>query len=98
MACMGETCGAVTGAFMVIGLKFGKTRPDDEAAKDRTYALVKKFAEEFKAKNSSLVCRELLGCEIGTVEGKRIFDECNYKDKRCSKFVEDAATILEEIL
>ena len=39
MARMAETCGAVTGALMVIGLKHGKARPDDNDARDRTYAL-----------------------------------------------------------
>jgi C_GCAxxG_C_C family probable redox protein len=29
MARMGETCGAVTGAFMLIGLKHGNVKPDD---------------------------------------------------------------------
>jgi C_GCAxxG_C_C family probable redox protein len=98
MARMAETCGAVTGALMVIGLKHGKTRPDDADAKDKTYALTREFVERFKARHSSIVCRELLGCDIGTEEGKRIFDERMYKDTRCAKFVADAATILEEIL
>ena len=43
MARLAETCGAVTGAFMIIGLKHGRTRPEDEAAKERTYALVQEL-------------------------------------------------------
>ncbi|KAF5433925.1 putative redox-active protein [Candidatus Methanophagaceae archaeon] len=40
---MGETCGAVTGAFMVLGVKYGKTRIEDERAKEKTryYSLSK---------------------------------------------------------
>ena len=34
----GNTCGAVTGALMVIGMKYGRTSPEDLAAKDKTYA------------------------------------------------------------
>jgi len=98
MARRAETCGAVTGALMVIGLKHGKARPDDNDAKDRTYALAGEFVERFKARHSSIVCRELLGCDIGTSEGKQTFDENKYEETRCSKFVADAATILEEIL
>ena len=44
MGRMGETCGAVTGAFMVIGLRYGKTRIEDERAKreeTRYYSLSK---------------------------------------------------------
>jgi len=35
----GETCRAVTGALMVIGLKCGKMATEDDKAKERTYAL-----------------------------------------------------------
>ena len=98
MARMAETCGAVTGTLMVIGLKHGKARPDNDAAKQKTYALAREFVERFKAKHGTIVCRELLGCDIGTEEGKRVFDENQYEEKRCAKFVADAAMILEEIL
>jgi len=98
MARMAETCGAVTGAFMVIGLKYGKTEASDEKAKDKTYNLVKEFVSKFKTRNNSIVCKELLGCDISTAEGTKEF-----KDKRliatlCPKFVQDAAEIIEEIL
>jgi C_GCAxxG_C_C family probable redox protein len=98
MAFMAETCGAVTGALMVIGLKHGKTRPGDDYARDMTYDLTLEFVERFKAKHGTIVCRELLGCDIGTEEGKRSYDEQQYEEKLCAKFVEDAAMILEEIL
>ncbi len=98
MARMGDTCGAVTGAFMAIGLKHGNTELEDEVSKAKTYALVREFVERFKARHSSIVCRELLGCDVGTPEGKQMFDEQGLKDTRCKKFVEDAAKILEEIL
>jgi C_GCAxxG_C_C family probable redox protein len=98
MAGMADTCGAVTGAFMAIGLKYGKTKLDDEEAKKKTYSLVAEFVERFKARHSSIVCRELLGCDISTPEGKRTFEDNKLKDAKCRKFVQDAAEILEEIL
>jgi C_GCAxxG_C_C family probable redox protein len=98
MAGMADTCGAVTGAFMVIGLKYGKTKLDDDEAKKRTYSLVGEFVERFKARHSSIVCRQLLGCDIGTPEGKQTFEANKLKDVKCRKFVQDAAEILEEIL
>ena len=98
MARMGETCGAVTGAFMVIGLKHGKVRTDDDDARTKTYALVREFVDRFRAKHSTIVCRDLLGCDIGTTEGKQEYDEKGYGETRCVKFVEDAVTILEEIV
>ena len=98
MAGMGDTCGAVTGAYMVIGLKYGKTKPEDEEAKRKSYSLAREFVERFKAMNSSIVCRELLGCDLSTSGGKQMFDDNKLKDRLCMKFVEDGAKILDEIL
>ena len=94
MARMGETCGAVTGAFMVIGLKYAK----DKESKEKLYGLVNKFAEEFKLRNGSILCKELLGCNIGTPEGMKAVKEKGLIDTLCPKLVKDAAEILEEIL
>jgi len=98
MAGMAETCGAVTGAFMVIGLKYGKIKPEDEESKRRAYALVKEFVKKFRAKNSSIVCNKLLGCDISTSQGMQEFKDKDFINALCPKFVENAVEILEEIL
>jgi C_GCAxxG_C_C family probable redox protein len=98
MARMGETCGAVTGAFMVIGLKHGNARVEDKQAKERAYSLVKEFVDRFKSRNGSIVCRELLGCDISTPEGRDLAEEQNLFATLCPKFVQDAAEIIEQIL
>ena len=92
-----ETCGAVTGALMVLGLKHGAVSPDREA-KERVYEQVREFAKRFKARNGSLLCRELLGCDIGTPEGLQQAGEADFVSKICPKFVRDAAEILDEML
>ena len=93
MARMGEVCGAVTGAFMVLGLKYAK----DKESKEKLYALVNEFAEKFKTRNGSILCKELLGCNIGTVAGMKAVKEKGLIDTLCPKLVRDAAEILEEI-
>jgi len=98
MARMAETCGAVTGAFMVIGLKYGKTKVNDEKAKDKTYDFVKEFVSRFKARNNSIICKELLGCDISTDEGVKEFKDKRLITTLCPKFVQDAAEIIEEML
>jgi len=98
MGRMGETCGAVTGAFMVIGLKYGKTKVEDEQTKERAYNLVKEFVDKFRSRNGSIVCRELLGCDISTPDGMKIIREKKLITTLCPKFVQDAAEIIEQIL
>ena len=98
MARMGETCGAVTGAFMAIGLKYGKAVVTDDEARVKTYNKVNEFVEEFKARNNTIVCKELLGCVLSTPEGAKMANEKNFHTTICPKFVADAAEILEKIL
>lgn len=98
MGRMAETCGAVTGASMVIGLKYGKTRVEDEQTKEKAYSLVKEFVDKFKSRNGSIICRELLGCDISTPRGMALAKEKKLIDTLCPKFVQDAAEIIEQIL
>ena len=97
MGRMAECCGAVTGALMVLGLKYGGTSPDREA-KEAAYARVREFAHRFKAHHGSLVCRDLLGCDISTVEGREIAGQKSLFTTICPTLVRYAAEILEEIL
>lgn len=92
---MGETCGAATGAFMVLGLMFD---PDDVDARDKMHALTHEFAERFKLYRGSLVCRELIGCEIYTPEGKEYFKQSNLRADVCEQLVREAAAITQELL
>jgi C_GCAxxG_C_C family probable redox protein len=95
---MGDTCGALTGSFMVIGLKHGKTRSGDEEAREKTYELVNRFSESFKARNKSVLCRDLLGHDLSTEEGRENAAEQNLFLTLCPRFVKDAGEILEEML
>ena len=84
---------SVTGAFMVIGLKYGRTRTDDREAKMKTAQKEVDFAEKFKARHGSIDCTELIGCNIGTMQG---YEEAKKKDlfkQLCPKYVISAAEI-----
>jgi C_GCAxxG_C_C family probable redox protein len=95
---LGLTCGAVSGAWMVIGLAYGRSRPDDLAAKDKTYSVSQEFARRFIARNGSINCTELLGCDLGTEAGYAEAKQRNLFPTLCLKLVKDSAEILEELI
>ena len=97
MGRMGEMCGAVTGAIMVLGLKYGQTRSDDKVAKERAHALVREFAGKFEKQHGFLVCRELLGCDISRPEGFKLAVEKNLFHTVCPKYVAGAVRILTQM-
>jgi len=93
-----DTCGAVTGAIMVIGLKHGSAEAADSASSSRTQQAVAEFMRRFKARNGSLVCKELLQCDIGTPEGAARAQRDGLYKTRCPLFVRSAAEILTEMV
>jgi C_GCAxxG_C_C family probable redox protein len=93
---MGEVCGAITGAFMVLGLAYGPDKPSDRQAKERTYGLVRDFAETFKSRNGSIMCRELLGFDLSTPAGQELAKNRGSFD-RCPELVREAVVVLEKI-
>jgi C_GCAxxG_C_C family probable redox protein len=98
MARLGLTCGAVTGAFMAIGLKYGQTRAEDVVARDKTYALVRDFIGEFKSRHGSIVCNDLIGADMSTAEGHDQAAARGVFEHLCPQYVRDAVEILEKIL
>lgn len=98
MARTGQTCGAVTGALMVIGLKYGQTTVDAKQAKEKTYALAREFMRQFEARHGSIACQALLGHDLSTPEGLQLAREKGLFTSLCPKLVADAVEILEGIL
>ncbi len=98
MARTGETCGAVTGAYMLIGLKEGKYLPEDGGAKENTYRLVHEFNDRFKEIYGSLLCKDILSCDISTEKGMKFAEEHNLYKTLCPGFIRDASIIIEDLL
>lgn len=92
MGRMGGVCGAVTGSFLALGLKYGDPEANTES-KEQVYGLVRSLVEEFMGLHGSILCRDLLGCEIGTPEGMAEAKEKELFDTICVKFVRDAVDI-----
>ncbi|HON07170.1 MAG TPA: C-GCAxxG-C-C family protein [Verrucomicrobiota bacterium] len=92
------TCGALSSAALIIGLKFGSSKPGDSKSKEKVYSLVRKLFERFKEIHGNTQCKELLNCDISTTEGlSRATNLLLFKTK-CPDFVQTASIILEDIL
>ncbi len=94
----GDTCGAVAGAVMVIGLRYGRKKARDQRAKDQTTEAVQEFIRRFEARSKSILCRDILGCDIDTPEKMEAASKQGLFGKICTQAVRDAAEILEEIV
>ena len=93
-----SVCGAVTGAFMALGLARGMGSVAEQDKKKATYALVQEFTRRFTQKHGSVMCADLLGVDIMTAEGNKKASDQGLFGTKCRQFVSDAVTILETML
>jgi C_GCAxxG_C_C family probable redox protein len=93
-----QTCGAVTGALMLIGLKYGKYLPEDNDSKEKCFQLAMEFTDRFKAIHGSAICCDLLKSDLSTPEGLQYIKDNNLWDTLCPVFIRDAAKLVEELL
>jgi C_GCAxxG_C_C family probable redox protein len=94
----GHICGAVSGAALIIGMKFGSTDNTNIHSRDKAYQKAKELLEKFSAENKSVLCKELLGYDISTKEGLKQAREAGVMVQKCPKLVFSAAKILESII
>jgi C_GCAxxG_C_C family probable redox protein len=93
-----HTCGAVTGALMAIGIKYGKAMNDPEEKKKETYLKTREFFERFTELNGSVNCKDLLdGLDMNDPDDHKEIMERKLFDIRCEKYVADAVEIIETI-
>ncbi len=93
-----QTCGAVTGAFMVLGLKYGRTKADDIDAKMKMVKMTNEFAKKFIARHKNITCTALIGHDISTPEGFAAAKKQDAFKHLCPNYVKSAAEILDEML
>jgi len=93
------TCGAVTGALMAIGMKYGKALNDPEENKQLTYAKTREFFEEFNKIHGSTNCRDLLnGLDMNNPEDHKKITDLKLFDIKCERYVSDAVKITEKLI
>ena len=91
----GETCGAVTASYLVIGMKHGHIHPD-LLEKNNTKLLIRKFNDCFLSEHGSLKCKELIGCDISDPEGLLKAKEKDAFSQFCPQLIASACDILEK--
>ena len=90
----GKTCGAVSGAYMVIGLSESKTARDGIEA---VYAKVQEFTRRFVELHGSTSCTDLLNCDLSDPSELARARTENLFTKSCPYFVKDAVELIEQL-
>ena len=90
-----EVCGAVSGMLMIAGLLYGYDVPEEGEHRGACYAMTRELCDAFKERNSSIICREILGARAEVGGNPEVRTEQFYKTRPCVKSVRDAAEVLD---
>lgn len=97
MGRMQLTCGAVTGAFMAIGIYNGRKFENNADQKAKSAEMIQAFNKTFVKENKTIVCKDLLNFDISTPEGQQMARENNLFGAVCVKCIKDSIDILDNL-
>ena len=97
MGRMREVCGAVSGMFMVLGALYGYDNSDADDKKKALYKQVQELAEQFRAENGSIICRDILKNPPSDPNPSPRTAEY-YAKRPCAKMVMTAARLMDEFI
>lgn len=90
-----EVCGAVTGMFMLLGLLEGFSDPEEYDGKAALYEDAQRLAEEFRRRQGSILCRDLLGLSDGPSDAApERRTESYYESRPCAELCACAASLV----
>jgi C_GCAxxG_C_C family probable redox protein len=97
IAHQGETCGAVSGAIMALGILEGENTSDTKGHKNKTYELSEKFLAKFCKIHGTTRCRDLTGIDMTDADARNEAIRSGNFAELCPKFVDNAVRIVLDI-
>jgi len=96
MSKQGKTCGCLSGALMVIGLKYGMDSAKEIEKRINSYNKGKDMIVKFKEVFGAIDCKDLIKLDLDNSKDMEKAQRENVFEKRCSKLVGETIEILEE--
>jgi len=93
----GSLCGALTGSVMVLGMKFGRTAPEDQGGKEKVYEMGYRFWDRFEKEFGSCYCYQLIECHLDNEDERKKWLASGGTEK-CRVNVERTAGLLYDFL
>jgi len=92
------TCGALVGALLVLGLREGFSSPRDVEGRRTLHGLAGRLSSAFAERHGSILCREVIGFDLGTEQGRAAAHQARARTLRCVEVVRTTAELLDGLL
>lgn len=94
-----QVCGAVSGALMALGLKYGKASNDPEEKKEETYHKAEDFLKAFESKNGSIHCKQLLqGLNMNDEKELQKLNQLGLFETSCESYIKHAVELTDLLI
>lgn len=90
IARMGEVCGAINGAVMILGLKYGLADNKSIEKRQKLNQIIREFVSKFKRNHKNIYCRNLLTQDEGIPH--------KMHSEKCATIIEAVCDLLDEYL
>jgi C_GCAxxG_C_C family probable redox protein len=98
IAGMGETCGAVTGVLMALGLKYGSAVASRKHEEEEINKYAETFLARMKAEAGTVACRDILGVDLGMPGALKTAEEKGLFIKKCPSFIKLTVEMAGDLL
>jgi len=93
-----EVCGAVSGALILIGLKYGQFVEGDSDSRINTYSITKDYIQKFRKEFGSVRCTDLIKYDLSIEEELLKARESGVFKTICPLLVKKSVELVEEVL
>lgn len=93
----GLICGALAGAVMAIGLRFGSPDPTEADKRKLITGYVSQLINRFRDSFTDTDCRELIGCDLSTPQGAKKAKEEKVRTQKCRHFVRSTVELATDL-
>ena len=94
----GEVCGALSGAVMGLGLRFGRSQISETPQDSSPYQFGQTMVNLFASRFGNIRCRDILDLDISSDEGRRKYRELNLWDSKCRELIRIATELAYDLL
>ncbi len=94
----GEVCGALSGAVMGLGLRFGRSQVSETPQDSSPYQFGQTMVNLFASRFGNIRCRDILDLDISSDEGRRKYRELNLWDSKCRELIRIATELAYDLL
>ena len=94
----GEVCGALAGAIMGLGIRFGRSKVEEEESDERPHAFAQTMVNLFITRYGHTRCCDLIGLNLAKEQDRQKYYAQELWKTKCRDFVQTTAGLAYDLL